>query len=430
MFASRRLAELRPPLDPALRLAQLRRSGHDVLDLCGAETEPLAPEGAADALAAAARRPEAARAVPRGGLPEYRQAVARWYARRYGVRLDPDAQVLPLAGGRQGLFLVSLCCCDPGDVALVPDPSFGAYRMGAYFAGAEVVSLPLRPQLGYLPDLGAIPEAVARRARVLFLNYPNDPTGAVAPTGFFADAIAFARRHGLLLCHDFAHGETGYDGCRPQSLLALDGALQTGLEFVTLSTACGLPGWRLGAAVGCAEAIAALFAVTCHVDGGVCAATQLAGATMLEQLGLSGFLAARNETYRARRDLLAAAFEEAGLRLRRPRASPFLWVPCPPDVPSAACAGWLLERLGLAVTPGSSFGAAGEGFVRVCLLAPTAQIEDAAARVRALGRGGLAVMRRPVAPRWEPAVTARRPGNVAAEAAEAATAADALLGSL
>ena len=391
MFASRRIHELPPYVFAALdaRIAELRAAGRSVIDLGRADPDRAAPEPVVQALLRAAPMPEHHHYPPFAGLASLRRAVARWYADRHGVSLDADTEVLVVGGAKEGLFHVSFGVCDPGDVALVPDPSFPAYRMGAYFAGAEVVSMPLRPELGYLPDLAAIPEAVARRARVMFLNYPNNPTGATVPLRFLGDAVAFARRHGILLCHDLAYGDSGYDGYRAPSVLAVDGGKDVAVEFISWSKAFCMPGWRLGAAVGSAEGIAALRQVETQVNTGVFPAVQVAGAAAIDEVGRSGFLTAMNESYRARRDRMAAVLEELGLQVRRPRATPFLWVPCPDARPSNEYAAWLLERSGVAVAPGSGFGAAGEGFLRLSLTAPAADVEEAGERLRRLGAEGL-----------------------------------------
>jgi aspartate/methionine/tyrosine aminotransferase len=402
LFASRRLTELPPYFFAALdaRVAELRAAGRPVIDLGRADPDHDAPPAAVEALGRAARDPATHHYPPLAGLPELRRAVARWYLERHGVVLDPEREVLILGGAKEGLFLLSLAVCDPGDVVLVPDPSFPAYRMGAYFAGAEVVSLPLRPELGYLPDLTGVAEAVARRARLLFLNYPNNPTGATAPPRLFQEALAFGRRHGCLVCNDFAYGDLGYDGYRPPSLLATEGARAQAVEFITFSKAFCMPGWRLGAAVGNADALGALFRVLAEVGSGVFAAVQLAGVAALEQAGRP-FLVARSETYRARRDVMVAALEEVGLRVQRPRATPYLWLPTPDGWPSSAYAEWLLEQAGLALAPGSAFGAGGEGFLRLSLTAPTAEVEEAAARLRSLGPAGIRPPARGKAPARE-----------------------------
>lgn len=400
MFASRRIQALPPYVFAALdaRVAQLRAEGHHVIDLGRADPDRDSPQAVVAALLRVAPLPENHHYPPFAGVPALRQAVARWYADRHGVEVDPEREVLVVGGAKEGLFHISLGVCDPGDVVLVPDPSFPAYRMGAYFAGAEVVSLPLRPERGYLPDLAAVPAAVAHRAKALFLNYPNNPTGAVAPRAFLAEAVAFARRHGILLCHDLAYGESGYGGYRAPSVLGVEEAKGVAVEFISWSKAFCMAGWRLGAAVGNAEALAALRQVESQVNTGVFAAVQAAGAAALEEVARSGFLNAVNDGYRARRDRLAAVLGELGLAVSRPRATPFLWVPCPDLRPSQEYAAWLLERTGIAVAPGSGFGAAGEGFLRVSLTAPEAEVEEAAERLRRLGREGLRLPAEPARP--------------------------------
>ena len=425
VLASRRLAELPHPALAALqaRAAALRAAGRLLVDLSGSEPERIFAGAAAAALARAAGRPDAAQCVPAAGAPELRRAIVSWYLDRHGVRLDPETQVLPLAGARQGLFLAPLACCDPGDVVLVPDPSSLAYRMGAYLAGTEVVALPLRAELGHLPDLAAVPEGLARRARLLFLNYPNNPTGAAAPPRLLAEAVAFARRRGLLLCHDFTHCASGYDGYRPPSALAAEGAPEAALEFISVSMALGLPGWRLGAAVGAAGPLAALRRVVTEAGAGASAPLQFAGAALLAEAQRAGLLVARSETLRVRRDLLTAALREAGAHVARPRAAPYLWVACAGHS-SAEYARWLLERTGVLVVPGADFGVGGEGFCRWSLLCATADIEEVAARLRALGPGGLRAAGDPPAEAGGPGLQGR------AALAPDAPDADALLGCL
>jgi LL-diaminopimelate aminotransferase len=373
------------------RLEAIRRSGARVVDLGRADPDPPVPEEAVAALCEAVRRPEAHRYPPFRGLRALREGVARWYRDRWGVRLDPETEVLVLAGSKAGLFHISLAVLDPGDVALVPDPCFPAYRMGAYFAGAEVVSLPLRREWGYLPRLGAVPVALARRARILFLNYPNNPTGAVAPEPFLREAVAFARRHGILLCHDLAYGETGYDGYQAPSVLAVEGARETAVEFVTWSKAFSMPGWRLGAAVGCRQALEALLALESHVGSGVFAAVQLGGLAALEAALPTGRLTAVREVYRFRRDRMVEALRELGFRVDRPAATPFLWFPCPGGQRSQDYAAWLLDRAGVALAPGAGFGVGGEGFLRLSLTASTDDLEEAVRRLRAVGPRALAL---------------------------------------
>ncbi len=391
MFVSRRVNELPPYVFAALdgRIAELRAQGRVVVDLGRADPDHAAPDAVVAAVIRASQIPEYHHYPPYAGMPTLRHAVARWYADRHGVSLDPETEILITGGAKEGLFHVAFGVCDPGDVALVPDPSFPAYRMGAYFAGAEVVSMPLRPERGYLPDLGTVTEAVARRARVMFLNYPNNPTGATASARFLGDAVAFARRHSILLCYDLTYGESGYDGYRAPSVLGVEGGRDVALEFISWSNAFCMPGWRLGAVVGNAAGIAALRHVETQVNTGVFPAVQIAGAAALDEAGHSGFLTAINESYRARRDRMVDVLTELGLQVRRPRATPFLWIPCPDARPSNEYAAWLLEETGVALAPGSGFGAGGEGFLRLSLTALAADVEEAGERLRRLGPEGL-----------------------------------------
>ncbi len=384
---SRRIGELPPYIfaDIEEQVRALRGQGRNVIDLGRADPDQPAPQEVVAALTRSASREGAHAYPPRSGLERLRRAVADWYADHHRVRLDPEREIMALLGSKAGIFHLPLAVCDPGDVALVPDPAYPAYRMGAYFAGAEVVSMTLRPELGYLPDLGAIEANVLRRARIIYLNYPHNPTGATAPLRFLQEAVQFARRHGILLCHDFAFGQSGYDGYRAPSVFDVEGALDVAVEFISWSKSFCMAGWRLGAAVGNAAAIAALEQVESHVHSGVFAPVQVAGAVALEEVARSGFLVALNETYRARRDLMLSALRDVGIAVRRPWATPFLWLPCPDGGPSMPYATWLLERTGIAVAPGSAFGAGGEGFLRLSLTAPTREVEEAAERLRFLG---------------------------------------------
>lgn len=435
VFISRRFGELPPYIFGALeeRLRAMEGEGRQVIDLGRADPDQPAPPEVVAALARSAARPEAHGYPPRRGLERLRGAISQWYAQRHHVRLDPDREVLAVLGSKAGIFHLPLATLDPGDVALVPDPAYPAYRMGAYLAGAEVVSLPLRPENGYLPDLAAIPAHVLRRARLIYLNYPHNPTGTTAPLGFLRAVVAFCQRHGLLLCHDFAFGESGYDGYRAPSILEVEGAHSCAVEFMSWSKTFCMSGWRLGAAVGNAEAIAALAQLESHVHSGVFAPVQIAGTVALEDVARTGFLVARNETYRARRDTVLAALRDVGVHCRRPWATPFLWFPCPDGGPALPYATWLLERAGLALAPGSAFGAAGEGFLRLSLTAATRRIDEAAERLRFLGAEGLRHPdRKPAQASAHPLLPAPPPARLVARDVGPATGAqaDTLLGSL
>lgn len=392
MRISRRVAELpRSGLDVVrARAAELVARGCDVIDLITSEPDHTPPESAGQELARAALLADANRAPNERGLAQLRRAVAHWYLDRHGVEVDGDTEVLVLPGAGSGLFHLPLVVCDPGDVVLVPDPSPPIYRMAAYLAGTEVVGVPLRPDAGWLPDLAAVPVALGQRARLLFLNYPNNPTGATASPAFFREVVAIARRHRWLICHDLSHGESG-SGYRPASILEVEGAGDCAVEIVSWSHTFSLTGWRLAAVVGGREVLDALARVLSAARLWAAAPVQRAGAAVLTAVPPTGFLTARSESERARRDALVAALQSAGVSMRRDRTAPFLWVPCPQGRDSLGFSLWLLERAAIAVAPGIAFGAGGEGFVRIALATATAAAQEAAERLRALGPDGWGV---------------------------------------
>ncbi len=329
------------------------------------------------------------------GTSALRRAIAEYYGRRFEVTVDPDSQILPLIGSKEGLVNLALAYLDPGDVALVPDPGYAPYARGAILAGARAHTFPLQPELGFLPDLGAICPEVAEQASLMWLNYPNNPTGATADLDFLAQAVDFARRYDLLLCHDAPYSDVTYDGYRAPSLLQVDGALEVGVEFNSLSKMANMAGWRIGMAVGNGEAIQALSRVKSNVDSGFFRPLQDAAVTALSSDG--EWVAQRNGIYRERLDLLVEGLGHMGLSASRPRATLYLWARIPdPTEDGVACdtkprSGWtsegfaqkVLEETGIAVAPGSFFGEAGEGFIRVSATAPTARIEEAVRRLGA-----------------------------------------------
>ncbi len=329
------------------------------------------------------------------GTAALRRAIAEYYDRRFEVTVDPDSEILPLIGSKEGLVNLALAYLDPGDVALVPDPGYAPYARGAILAGARVHTFPLRPELGFLPDLGAICPKVAEEASLMWLNYPNNPTGATADLDFFAQAVEFAGRYGLLLCHDAPYSDITYDGYRAPSLLQVDGALDVGVEFNSLSKMANMAGWRIGMAVGNAEAVQALSTVKSNVDSGFFRPLQDAAVTALSSdLEWVGQL---NDIYRDRLDLLVEGLRHIGLSASRPRATLYLWARIPGSTGDGVAgeaeprSGWtsedfaqmVLEETGIAVAPGSFFGEAGEGFIRVSATAPTARIEEAMRRLEA-----------------------------------------------
>jgi LL-diaminopimelate aminotransferase len=361
------------------RLAELKAQGREVIRLdAGSPDLPPAPHIIA-ALEESARNPNNHGYQNYAGIPEYRAAWAGWYRQRFGVELDPDCEVLGLIGSKEGVFNLHLAVVDEGDVVLVPDPGYPAYTAGALFAGAQVVRLPLLARNGYLPDFAALPEETLRRARLLWLNYPNNPTGAVASLEFFAQAVALARRYGFLIAHDAPYTEITYDGYRAPSLLQVPGAREVAVEFHSLSKTYNMGGWRLGVAVGNAEVLRALATLKSNVDSGTFKAVQAAGIAALS--GDQSWTKARNAHYQRRRDLAVEALRAAGLHVETPPAALYLWARLPDGVDDQAYVSELLEQTGVSLTPGSVFGPGGAGHVRVSLCLADEKLQEAMRRV-------------------------------------------------
>lgn len=358
----------------------LQARGVDVINLGVGDPDLPTPEHIVRALQEGARDPRTHRYPPYLGTGDFRQAVAAWFAARFGVGLDPGCQVLALIGSKEGLAHLPWATLNPGEAALVPDPGYPVYRSATIMAEGEPVPMPLRAERGFLPDLEQIPSEVTRRARLLFLNYPNNPTGATADLEFFARAVAFARRYGLLLVHDNAYSEIAYDGYRPPSVLQVDGAMEVAIELHSLSKSFNMTGWRVGFAVGNAEAVGALGTVKTNVDSGVFRAVQEAAIAALT--GPQDVLAPTLAAYRARRDRLVAALRSVGWQPPAPRATLYVWMPTPGGQSSVAFAAEVLERTGVVITPGTGYGACGEGYVRLSLTTPDERLDEALARIR------------------------------------------------
>jgi LL-diaminopimelate aminotransferase len=310
--------------------------------------------------------------------------VAAFYQRRFGVRLDPETEVMPAIGAKECIFNLNLAFLDPGDVALASDPGYPVYTGGPTLAGGEPVLMPLEPALGFAPDLEAIPDATLARARLMFFNYPNNPTGATVPDGFFGRAVELAERHGILAVHDNAYSETTYDGYVAPSFLATPGAKETGVEVFSWSKGYNMTGWRCAAIVGNADAIAAYWRLKSNVDSGLFDAIQLAGVAALDQ-AVDPSVKAMNAVYARRRDLVCDALEAAGVRVRRPQATIYVWAMVPPGfATSAEYCEFVLERAGVVLTPGAAYGRSGEGYFRISLTTPEARLLEAVERLRGL----------------------------------------------
>jgi LL-diaminopimelate aminotransferase len=315
------------------------------------------------------------------GLLTFRQAAAGWMERRYGTRFDPGTEVVSLIGSKEGIANMAVAFVDPGDVVLVPDPGYPVYHIGTSFNGGETYRLPLRRENAFLPDLAAIPDEVARRAKLLWLNYPNNPTAAVAPRSFFADVVRFAERHGIIVCHDAAYAEI-YFGERPPSIFEVPGGREVAIEFHSLSKTFNMTGWRVGFAVGHPELIAGLGKVKTNVDSGVFQAVQEAAIAALA--GDPGVVENLRAMYRERRDVLIAGLRGIGFAVDPPAGTFYVWVPVPRGLTAAALARRCLEEAGVVVTPGNGFGDAGEGYIRLTLCSPVDRLREAVERLRGL----------------------------------------------
>ena len=361
------------------RIAEKRKAGIDVISLgIGDPDEPTYPhivKAMQEAVAESANQ----KYPTNRGRDEFRGALSEFYGERFGVEIDPDGEVIPAIGAKECIYNLCFAFLDPDDVALASDPGYPVYTGGPTLAGAEPVLLPLLPELGFGPDLGAIDPEAARRARLIFINYPNNPTGAVAPEGFFELVVSFAREHDLLVVHDNAYSETTYDGYVAPSFLATPGAKEVGVEVFSLSKGFNMTGWRCAAILGNREAIKTYWRLKTNVDSGLFEAIQLAGAAALR--GPRGPIERMNETYARRRDLVVSALQEIDVSVKPPRGTIYVWAPVPDGHTSASFAELVLEQTAVVVSPGSMYGPSGEGFFRISLTTPDERISEAVERM-------------------------------------------------
>jgi len=378
---ARRLAELPPYLfveiDRKRREAAAR--GIDIISLSIGDPDIPTPAPIIRALAKAAREPVNHRYPESEGLDRFRQAVADWYKRRFGVELSAQREVLTLIGAKEGIGHLPLAVVNPGDVVLIPDPAYPVYRAGTIFAGGVPYEMPLRRENGFLPDLSTIPEAVRQRARLMFINYPNNPTGAVAPLEFFKDIVEFARRYDIVVAQDNTYSEISFDGYHPPSFLEAPGAREVGIEFHSLSKTFNMTGWRIAFAVGRADVVEALRKIKSNLDSGAFQAVQEAGITALS---MAEEISARNsKVYQRRRDLLLRGLRKIGLPVDTPKATFYVWPRVPAGYDSAGFVSTLIEQTGIVCTPGNGFGKEGEGYVRFALTADQNRLREAIARL-------------------------------------------------
>jgi LL-diaminopimelate aminotransferase len=368
-----------PFVEITRKINQKRAEGVDIITFAIGDPDIPTPKHIMDSLHAASDVPANHRYPESDGLPEFRQAVADWYQKRFGLTFDRDKEVLPLLGSKEGIANIAYALIDAGDVALVPDPGYPVYSIATMFAGGEPYLMPLTEENDFLPDLSAIPEDVLRRAKVLWINYPNNPTAAVADISFYEEVVAFAKKWDIAVCHDAAYSEVAFDGYKPVSFLQVEGARDVGIEFHSLSKSYNMTGWRIGMAVGNAELIRGLFVIKSNVDSGVNQAIQQMGITALE--GDQACIAENTKTYERRRNTLVEALRACGLRVQSPKASLYVWARVPDGFTSAEFAARLIDDIGVVVTPGPNFGKSGEGFVRLSITAPDARVDEGAQRM-------------------------------------------------
>jgi LL-diaminopimelate aminotransferase len=367
------------------RLASMQAQGIDVVRLDeGAPDLPPAPH-IIEALVRSAALPDRHSYTPHRGPRVLRDAWAEMYQRLYGVALNPETEILPLLGSKEGIFHLIQAYIGPGDIALTPDPGYVTYIRSTRFGGGDIYPMPLLAERGYLPDLQAIPADVLRRARLLWLNYPNNPTAAVASLSFFEDVVAFARRHNLLLCSDAAYNQVTFDGQPAPSLLQVDGAKDVAVEFNTLSKSHNMAGWRTAALVGNPDVIRTAYTLKTNTDSSHF--LPIMEASVSAMTGEQSWLLARNEIYRQRRDAVLHGLRAAGLQAETPQASLYIWSPIPAGWKSIDFTSAVLENAHLSLTPGIVFGPGGEGFVRVSITAPLERIEQAMQRFLAWMEG-------------------------------------------
>ena len=362
---------------------EARARGIDIIDLGVGDPDMPTPPHIIRALKKAADDPANHQYPSYTGMDAFNKAVAGWYKKRFNINLDPSKEVVTLIGSKEGIAHIPLAFINPGDMALVPNPGYPVYEIGVKFAGGDVCFMNLLKEKDYLPDLDAVPEDIAKKTKLMFINYPNNPTSAVADINFFNKLVSYAKKHEIIVCHDAAYTEMAFDGYKPISFLEADGAMEVGIEFHSLSKTYNMTGWRIGFAVGRAEVIQALGQVKSNIDSGAFQAVQLAGIAALE--GDQTCIDEMNKIYTERRDLLVDGLRELGLTPKKPKATFYVWIDVPDGYTSAEFASHLLTKAGIVVTPGNGFGAAGEGYIRMALTVNVEKIKEVLKRIKETG---------------------------------------------
>ena len=359
---------------------EMRRKGIDLIDLGIGDPDLPTPKPIIERLKKAAENPRHHRYPSYEGMIEFRTSVAQWYERRFGIKLNPATEVLSLIGSKEGIAHIPLAFVNPGDVVLVPSPGYPVYRVSTLFAGGTPYFLPLRKENGFLPNLFEIPKTVIKKSKILFINYPNNPTSAIAERPFFEEVVAFAQRYQIIVCHDAAYSEIAFDGYHPLSFLEVKGAKEVGVEFHSLSKTFNMTGWRIGFAVGHSEILSGLGRVKTNIDSGLFQAIQEAGTEALNHLDTP--LPEIINVYEKRRDVMVKGLQEIGLEVDRPKATFYLWIRVPRGYTSAQFAALLLEQGGIVATPGNGFGEEGEGYIRMALTVDEKRLKEAIERLK------------------------------------------------
>ncbi len=388
MKPSKRLERIPPYAFAELerKIAAKRAAGVDVISLGIGDPDRPTPPLIVEAMQEAVSEPETHKYPSNRGREDFRAAVRDFYERRFDVVLDPEREIIPALGAKEAIFNLNLAFLDPGDYALAADPGYPVYTGGPWLAGAEPVLMALQPELGFVPDLGAIDEDIARRAKLMYLSYPNNPTGAVVPDGFFERVVEFARAYEILVVHDNAYSEISYDGYRAPSFLATKGAREVGIEVFSLSKGYNMTGWRCAVVVGNAEALGTYWRLKTNIDSGLFGAVQLAAVAALSPEA-DAEVRAMSELYVRRRDLVCDALREIGVDVRPPHSTIYVWAPVPEGFASSvAYCEHVLEQAAVVLSPGSIYGPAGEGWFRISLTTPDERLLEAVRRLGELRR--------------------------------------------
>ena len=381
MKVSKRISELKPYLFVEInkKIAEKKEKGEEIISFAIGDPDIPTPPHIIERLCKEAQDPANHRYPESAGLPELHQTIAAWYQKRFSVELDPETEVLPLIGSKEGIGHIAFCFINPGDMALVTDPGYPVYSISTELAGGKPYYLALKEENDFLPDLNSIGDDILKSARILWINYPNNPTAAVADLDFFNRVVEFAKKHDIVVCHDGPYSEVSYDDYQPPSFLQADGAKDVGVEFHSLSKSYNMTGWRIGMVVGNAEVVGALRTLKSNLDSGIPQAIQYMAIEALN--GPQDCIAEHNNVYQRRRDLVVEVLNNIGLDVKMPKASLYVWAKVPEGYNSVDFTANLLDQVGVAVTPGAGYGPSGDGFVRLSLTIPDAALVKGLSRL-------------------------------------------------